>query len=107
MLGNVAELISQTFDRLSDHDSLIGPTTVTAVELAAESHFADIPRLVEVALERILPRFDQDAAEVVTSAIAALPTMLGQRAGRQPAGRPMFYAPRDGSRRWSWLPSPK
>ena len=72
-LENVADLIAQTFEHLSDHDSLIGPTTVTAVELAAaESRFADIPGLVEMALERILPRFDQDAAEMVTSAIGAL-----------------------------------
>jgi len=72
-LNGVAELLTDTVDLLSDHVSAIGPTTLTAVELAAaEGRFDDISDLVDGALEVILPRFVRDAAELVASAIGAL-----------------------------------
>ena len=55
-LENVADFIAATFEHLSGHHALIGPSTVTAVELAAaENRVAEISGLVDTALERIEP----------------------------------------------------
>lgn len=69
----VPDLIDATFERMGDHRSVIGPTTVTAVELvAASDDAARVRDLVDTALTRILPRFAESAAAVVAAGIRAL-----------------------------------
>jgi DNA-binding CsgD family transcriptional regulator len=66
-------MVADELARVEDHRGAIGGIAVTAVELAAaEDRVADIPGLVDAALEKILPRFGRDAAEVVSSALAGL-----------------------------------
>jgi len=70
---HVQEMVDATFSRLGDHQSVVGPTSVTAIELmAARGSVAGIPELVDSALARILPRFPGHAAEMVAAAIRAL-----------------------------------
>src|SRR6478752_280770 len=69
----VRDMVDDTFSRLGDHREVIGPVTVTAIELqAALGLVAPIPDLVESALGRILPDFAKHAAAVVAAAIGAL-----------------------------------
>jgi DNA-binding CsgD family transcriptional regulator/tetratricopeptide (TPR) repeat protein len=72
-LDGVGEMVADELARVGDHITVIGGITVTAVELAAaENRLADIPGLVNAALDQVLPRFGRSAAEVVSSALAAL-----------------------------------
>lgn len=72
-LDGVQELVDDTFARVGDHPSVIGPVTITAIELQAALGQAPlIPELVESTLDRILPRFPGDAAAVLAAAIGAL-----------------------------------
>lgn len=66
-------MVDDTFARLGEHPSVIGPVTVTAIELqAARGIVAPIPDLVESALDRIPPGFPGHAAAVVAAGAGAL-----------------------------------
>ncbi len=102
---HVQEMVDATFSRLGDHQSVVGPTSVTAIELlAAGGSVAGIPELVDSALARILPRFPGHAAEMVASAIRALADSASRSttsrpttgAGNGPGGRPAFRRDADG-----------
>ncbi|HEY5878368.1 MAG TPA: AAA family ATPase [Nakamurella sp.] len=78
-LDHVQDLVDVTFSRMGDHRSVIGPTTVTAIELAAAGgSVAGVPDMVDSALDRILPRFAESAGAVVAAGIRALADFHGR-----------------------------
>jgi DNA-binding CsgD family transcriptional regulator len=88
-LDHVQELVDAAFAVMVSHESVIGPTTVVAIELqAARGTATEIPSLVDSALARILPRFAEHAAEVAAAAIRALADCLDWGATWTGADRP-------------------
>jgi DNA-binding CsgD family transcriptional regulator len=72
-LDGVQDMVDDTFARLGGHPSVVGPVTVTAIELqAALGNVAPIPDLVESALDRIPSGLPEFAAAVVAAGAGAL-----------------------------------
>ncbi|WP_395728092.1 AAA family ATPase [Nakamurella sp.] len=88
-LDQVQELVDAAFVGMVSHESVIGPTTVVAIELqAARGTVTGIPNLVDSALSSIVPRFAEHAAEVAAAAIRALADFVAGEAteyGQEPA----------------------
>lgn len=79
-LDGIGDMIADATARMHDHTSALGPTTTTAaVELAAaQGRVTDVLPVVDVALDRILPRFTRDAADLVASTVGALADLASQ-----------------------------
>ena len=72
-LDGVGDMIADATARMHDHTSALGPTATAAVELAAaQGRVTDVPPIVDEALDRILPRYARDAADLVASAVGVL-----------------------------------
>ena len=78
-LDGVGDMIADATARMHDHTSAQGPTATAAVELAAaQGRVMEVLPVVDVALDRILPRFTRDAADLVASAVGALADLASQ-----------------------------
>lgn len=99
-LDGVSAFVADEVERMHNHRYVLGPAATTTVELAAaEDRISDIPDLVDTTLDRVLPRHQRNAAELVASALGA----LADRAPHMRARSALHDLAADQQRGASWL----